>query len=153
MKVKFGIKISSEKLMKIAKYVNVKMGFFGDTTNYGYGSDYSIFSEEEYQRENIENQDALRIILDIMRRQALSDEYHTLQIQLSKIVLYWLAKNCWGWHILSSHDIVNNKKLYYLAYVPCKNIKKAYSLTYTDLVKLSKLTGCSYQYMFTGIRN
>jgi transcriptional regulator with XRE-family HTH domain len=144
--LRHGVKVSSEQLSEIVKYVNCDMRFV-------YNEQVFVYTPaEEYKKENLQNLKVLFDILDIMDRCADSDEYRALQIQLSRIVLYWLNKKGYTQEVLLQYSELTTAKLKFLyTNVPNKDITLNYGLNYTDLAFLREKTGLSFQYMFTGV--
>jgi hypothetical protein len=143
-----GDKVPFEQIWEIVEYVNCKMRFICN-------EQVVIYTPaEEYNKENLQNLKVLFDILDIMDRCADSDEYRALQIQLSRIVLYWLNKKGYTQEVLLQSKELDAGKLKFLyTNVLNKDITLNYGLNFTDLAVLREKTGLNYQYMFTGIED
>ena len=149
---------SKQQTLDIAEFVNATLYFINNENCVEYtpeaalpGESADEFSKETYDLSNILKIEVLFLILNLMDSCADTDEQRSLQIQLSRIVLYNLG-------IKSSDDVIikecglTKDKIEFLI----TGIKKAdpainYGLNMSDLSALYEKTGKSYIFMFTGI--
>lgn len=139
--------ISNQELVDISEFVNASLYYLNNEELIEY-----IPTKAEYDRENLLNVEVLFIILNIMDACADTDHSRTLQIQLSRIVLYHLANKGLTQEELSTCQQLSTEKLNFL-YTGTKqtDITMNYGLNYSDLSFLCDLTQLSYYYMFTGV--
>ncbi|MCH5199737.1 MAG: helix-turn-helix transcriptional regulator [Oscillospiraceae bacterium] len=142
-----GSNISNQELVNISEYVNASLYYLNNEEFIEY-----IPEKAEYDRKNLLNVEVLFIILNIMDTCADTDYYRTLQIQLSRIVLYHLADKGFTREKLSVCEQLSTEKLNFL-YTGTKqtDITMNYGLNYSDLSFLCDFTQLSYYYMFTGV--
>lgn len=140
-------KLSKLEVVEISEYVNASLYFLN--------SDKCV----EYVPENPDrtmpadsDTEILFRILNLMDGCADTDSSATLQIQLSRIVLYHLAKKGFTEQELYSIKELLTEKLKFL-YTGKANIDPTvnFGLNFSDLVTLYEVTGLSYRYMFTGL--
>lgn len=143
-----GSEISKQRLVDIADYTNSSLFFLGNDKN------VEFVPDGEYDTKNLQNIEVLFEILNIMDACADTDFYRTLQIQLSRIVLYHLERHekKYDKKKLSECRQLNTGKMKFL-YTGVENtdITLNYGLNFSDLSALYEFTNCSYVYMFTGI--
>lgn len=104
-----------------------------------------------FNRDVLNDKDVLFDILNIMDNHADTEHFRTIQIQLSRVVLYHLAQKG---ILLSGIQIkeISKQKILFL----CDGTKPrfsafAFGFYYSELAVIRELTGISYQEMFTGI--
>lgn len=144
-----GSGITDKKIIEITEYVNCDNRFIYNEQVVEYTPVKPI---NEYNKYNLNNQDILFDVLDYMDRCADDDKFKAIQIQLSRIVLYWIKKKSINEeHLKNIKELSHNKIKFLLTNIPNKDVTLNYGLNYTDLAVLREKTGCSYQYMFTGV--
>lgn len=141
-----GDTVEVEQVLQIMNYVNSSLHFINSSSVVEYSP------AKEYDETVVLNEGTLFDILDIMDACADSDAFRDLQIQLSRVVLYHLDKKGYSEAVIAATDKLDNEKLHFLYTGKANKDKtKNYGLNYSDLVVLRKMTGLSYQYMFSGI--
>jgi len=143
--IRRGKEISTKKLFEIAEYTNSSPHFLFNENIIDYYPDSNNKSE-------ITNPNVLFDILDIMDKCSDSDAYTSLQVQLSRIVLYNIGLKNFSIDEITKYSELSSEKMNYI-YTGKNNVDKTlnYGLNYSDLSFLREKTGLSYQYMFTGI--
>lgn len=143
-----GSDLSKQQLVDIADFTNSSLYFLNSEKNIEYAPD------GEYDIKNLLKIEVLFEILNIMDSCADTEFYRTLQIQLSRIVLYHLERHekKYDKKKLSECRQLNTAKMNFL-YTGVENadITLNFGLNFSDLSALYEFTNCSYVYMFTGI--
>jgi transcriptional regulator with XRE-family HTH domain len=130
---------------RICSYVNCSAEYLNDRERIK-------FTPEAPNRAEGENDsNVLFDILDIMDKHTDSEQYRTIQIQLSRIVLYHLAQKGFLTKVLRAKEIPEQKTDYLFEGVKPRFNTMAFGYFYTELAVIRELTGMSYQEMFTGI--
>lgn len=147
MSLHSGSDIAKQDFIYISEYVNASLYYLNSDKCLEY-----VPENAEYDKKRLLNIEVLFTILNIMDACADTDFYRTLQIQLSRIVLYHLANKGFTQEKLSECARLSSDKLDFL----CNGTEKAdvtlnYGLNYSDLSSLYDFTKLSYQYMFTGV--
>lgn len=106
----------------------------------------------EFNMSNLLNMEAFFAIFEILDSCADTDLYRTLQIQLSRVVLYNLGKKKYTLKKLSAIRELSTAKLKFLM----NNKEDAdptvnYGFNFSDITALVHHTGLSYIYLFTGV--
>ena len=96
------------------------------------------------------DEETLFDILDIMDKHTDSEQYRTIQIQLSRIVLYHLTQKGFLTKVLRAKEIPDQKTDYLFKGVKPRFNTYAFGYFYSELAVIRKLTGKSYQEMFRG---
>lgn len=140
--------VEVEKIFDIMQYVNCSLYYLNNSSVTEY---VPYIPEKEPDEEMLLNQEVLFDILDIMDTCADSDSFRVLQIQLSRIVLYYLKFKGYTEKKLAEDCYLDNAKLHFLfSGIPNKDKTKNYGLNYSDLSAIRHISGLSYRYMFTG---
>lgn len=147
MSLHSGSEIPKQDFIDISEYVNASLYYLNSEKSVEY-----VPENAEYDKKRLLNIEVLFAILNIMDACADTDFYRTLQIQLSRIVLYHLANKGFTQEKLSACARLSLDKLDFL----CNGTEKAditvnYGLNFSDLSFLYDFTKLSYQYMFTGV--
>ena len=98
--------------------------------------------------------DARRPRIAILQKRRRFKHLHksrTIQIQLSRIVLYHLAQKGFLTKVLRAKEIPEQKTDYLFEGVKPRFNTMAFGYFYTELAVIRELTGMSYREMFTGI--
>lgn len=141
--------ISSDELVNIAEYLDCDVAFLSNTEEVEY---LPIGKRKPGTEFNVNIMHEIFAILDLC---ADSKFYRSVQIQISRIILYWvLADEDSSWTIDKLYNIkqIDSRKLRFL-YTneedpdPTKN----FGLNFTDLIIISRETKYSYQYLLTGV--
>lgn len=137
--------VPAELQERICSYVNCSAEYLNDRERIK-------FTPEAPNRAEGENDsNVLFDILDIMDKHTDSEQYRTIQIQLSRIVLYHLAQKGFLTKVLRAKEIPEQKTDYLFEGVKPRFNTMAFGYFYTELAVIRELTGMSYQEMFTGI--
>ncbi len=136
--------ITATQMQAIAGALHCEVFFFFDDSELEY--EY-IPSKEKM------NADMLVEILDIMDTCAENEKHKRLQLQISRIVIYWLKKAGFDYDFLTSDKCnpLNPTKLDYI----CNGTKHIdstldYGFNFTDLCVIKDITGLSMTYLLTG---
>mgnify|MGYP004630346031 CR=1 FL=1 len=140
--------IDLEEYSIIARYMNCNPTFLINASNTVY-----VPVEKERTIDSIDT-DMVFEIINLMSYLPGNEEDRTLQLQISRIVLYNLATCGFDEATVKGYNAIASKTLEFLYSGEVDYKKKhAYGLRFNDLRSLNVKTGMSYQYMFTGIRN
>lgn len=141
-----GDTVEVEQILRIMNYVNSSLHFINSSSVVEYSP------EKEYDEKTVLDESTLFDILDIMDACADSDAFRDIQIQLSRVVLYHLGRKGFTEKDIAKTNNLDNDKLHFLYSGKVNKDKtKNYGLNYSDLAALRKMTGLSYQYMFSGV--
>lgn len=142
-------KITNKQLFEIAEYVNASSYYLNSEKNVEYKPD-----NETYDKSVLVNIDILFKLLNFMDGCPDTDESVTVQIQLSRIVLYHLANKGFTQDVIKEWGRLSTDKLNFL-YTGKENLDPTlnFGLNFSDLNVIYDITGLSYQYMFTGIED
>lgn len=139
--------IPLEKLERICRYVNCTPEYLTDR-------DCIHFTPKgEYPIDALNDSGILFDILDLMDKHTDTEYSRTVQIQLSRIVLYRLNKKGIRRGDLRHKSLSQEKTDYLYAGVKPRYSMLAYGYYYSDLALIREITGMSYQEMFTGIED
>ena len=136
--------VSLELQERICNYVHCSIGYLNDR------SCIKFEPEDTSPTEQLNDSDVLFDILDIMDKHTDSEQYRTIQIQLSRVVLYHVAKKGDLIKVLRANQISQQKTDYLFEGVKPRSNTLAFGYFYTELAAIRELTGMSYQEMFTG---
>lgn len=140
-----GSMITEEELIKLSEYLNCSKDYLTSSSEYKPLNEYNI--------NNLYDISTLHNIFKILDRCADTDLYKCVQIQISKIILYWLFQDSTGWTIekLKSIKELNSAKINFI-YSGNSNFDPTlnYGLNYTELTVISEYSKLSYQYLLTG---
>ncbi len=135
--------ISSAKMLEIANYLHSDVFFFFDDNESNY----------KYIECDKANDSVIFDILDILDSCAESEKYRRLQLQISKIVIYWLDKAGYGYDFLISDEckMLSKDKVDFI----CNNTKHLdstfdYGFNFTDLCVIREKTQLEFTYLLTG---
>ena len=151
--LRHGNEITYESYVEIANFTNCDPSFL-------FNADYQEFSPVDRERkESIKDYSPLEKIIGIMDRCADNQNMRNLQINLSRIALYWIYRSRpqgekYDYNRLRNDRefrSVSDQKLDFL----CKNITHIdptidYGFNLTELDAIREATGLSFLYMFTG---
>ena len=129
---------------RICNYVNCSIEYLNDRDRIKYNPN------ETDRAENAPDRDVIFDILDIMDKHTDSEQYRTIQIQLSRIVLYHVAQRGFLIKVLRAKELSQQKTDYLFEGVKPRSNMLAFGFFYTELSAIRNLTGMSYQEMFTG---
>ena len=138
--------ISDDEIYKISEFTGVEYKFLLED------SSYLLFSGSWNNR--VINLNTLELILGIMDACPDNERIKTVQIQLSRLVIYWIEKA--GFHVMDEavnwfNDNVFKKILWISSPNDTTEEEYRYGLNFSDLVVLQKMTDVSLMYMFTGM--
>lgn len=141
-----GYDLDNRSLMDVADYLNCSIFFLTGQIEGDYEPD------GKYDTENLKNVEALIKILEILDCCADSDVYRTIQIQISKIVLYHLGKKKWTYKKLCGIKELSSAKLDFLMN-GVENIDPTvnFGLNFSEISAIAHKTKLSYIYLFTGV--
>lgn len=142
-----GKDISTKTLFEITKYTNSNPHFL-------FNAQVIEYIPDESARDEVINPNVLFDILDIMDKCSDADVYTSLQVQLSRIVLYNIGLKGFSYQEITKFSELSEERLRFI-YTGEKNTDNTfnYGLNYSDLSFLREKTGLSYQYMFTGVED
>lgn len=138
--------VSLEKQKQICDYVNCTLDYLNDRNCI----DYIPNQTESSEISNVKN--ILFDLLDLMDKHTDTEHLRTIQIQLSRIVLYRIIRKGYSREQFRNNKLPRSKIDYLLTGKTPRFSLSVYGLYYTDLAILRELTGMSYQEMFTGIK-
>ena len=140
--------LTDNELIEISNFVNCKIAFLCSD------KDSQFEPKEPNAKISVSALGTLDKILGIMDSCPDSDDLKILQIQLSHIVRYWLAKKNYGYDELCSAEFhtVSRDKLNFLC---GKNEQDAdhafrYGFNFSELEEIREVTDSSFLYLFTG---
>lgn len=139
-----GSEISLETQLKIIPYVNCTVQFLNNDRYIEY------VPETEYDMEHLKDTETIFDILGILDHCADTESYRTVQVQLSRIVLYHLKEKGFDRKALSTEHL-DQEKMEYLYTGKSSGKSHSYGLNFSDMDFLREFTGLSYQVMFTGV--
>lgn len=130
---------------QLEKYLNCEQGFLFMTEI----TEYSPADKNSLSEQNVEMEHK---ILDILDRLADTANYKAMQIQISRIILYWLKKEDEEkYRTLSECAELSQSKLKFIQDgTPGKSKNDNYGFNTSDVFFLMKYFGVSAGYMFTG---
>lgn len=140
--------ILKNDLYKISRYVNCDETFLTDP----YQKIYSPFTKQEELF--LFDVDTLHLIFMILDRCADSELYKNVQIQLSRIILYWALNEKTGWTVdkIKAFKEVDSAKIDFILFdKPNLDSTRNYGFNFTEFTVISRRTNLSYQYLLTGI--
>ena len=143
-----GNTLSTDELLKVASFVQTDITYLSiDSINYS--PNYSTVNKYDFE--------TYELILGIFDRCADSILLKSIQIQLSRIVLFWLEKKGFDVDsIVSDKQLsgVSDRKLLFLkSGVADPESAYNFGLNFTELDVLREKTGLSFFYMLTGIES
>ena len=137
--------ITDEELNKLSEYLNCSKDYLVSSSEYK--------PHPKYDTTKLYEISTLHDIFKILDRCADTDLYKCVQIQISKIILYWLFQDSTGWTVekLKSIKELNSAKINFL-YSGNPNLDPTlnYGFNYTEFTIISEYTKLSYQYLLTG---
>ncbi|MCR4643844.1 MAG: helix-turn-helix domain-containing protein [Oscillospiraceae bacterium] len=136
--------VSLEMQERICSYVNCSIEFLNDRSCVKYTPNGPHLSDVS------DDGNVLFDILDIMDKHTDTESYRTIQIQLSRIVLYHLAQKGFLTKVLRAKELPQQKTDYLFEGVKPRFNTYAFGYFYSELAVIRKLTGLSYQEMFMG---
>ena len=130
---------------QLEKYLNCEQGFLFMTEI----TEYSPADKNSLSEQNVEMEHK---ILDILDRLADTANYKAMQIQISRIILYWLKKEDEEkYRTLPECAELSQSKLKFIQDgTPGKSKNDNYGFNTSDVFFLMKYFGVSAGYMFTG---
>ena len=140
--------IVKSDIFRIAQYVNCDERFLTDPTQ----KVYTPFTKRN--EEVLFDSDTINLIYMILDRCADSELYKNVQIQLSRIILYWALEEKTGWTVekMKSINNIDSSKIDFILYdKPSLDTTRNYGLNFTEFTVISRSTDLSYQYLLTGI--
>lgn len=141
-----GSYVPKETLVQICQYVSCTEHFITDESCVNYEP-----PAKPSQKKAVDNQ-VLFDILGLMDKNADTEHFRVLQIQLSRIVLYHLGQKGFDREALRLREFVSD----YVDYLYTGQKSKQHSIyvgfDYTQLDLIRETTGLSFEEMFTGSR-
>ena len=140
-----GYDLDNHTLLNIADLCNCTIFFLTSD------KDTEYVPAGEYNMSCLQNVEALFTIFEILDSCADTDLYRTLQIQLSRVVLYNLKKRDNAMEKLSAIKELDSGKLNFLM-SDIYNVDDTvnYGFNFSDITAIVHHTGISYIYLFTG---
>ena len=145
LSMNYAKEVSLELQKRICNYVNCSIDYLNDRNCIKFTPEESKTSQASDDRNIIFD------ILDIMDKHTDSEQYRTIQIQLSRIVLYHVAQKGHLVKVLRAKELPQQKTDFLFEGVKPLFNANAFGYFYTELSFIRELTGMSYQAMFTGI--
>ena len=145
LSMNYAKEVSLELQKRICNYVNCSIDYLNDRNC------IKFTPEEPKTAESSDDRNTIFDILDIMDKHTDSEQYRTIQIQLSRIVLYHVAQKGHLVKVLRAKELPQQKTDFLFEGVKPLFNANAFGYFYTELSFIRELTGMSYQEMFTGI--
>ena len=141
-----GSYVPKEKLVQICQYVSCTEQFITDESCVNYEPPV-----KPSQKKAVDNQ-VLFDILGLMDKNADTEHYRVLQIQLSRIVLYHLAQRGFDRETLRLPEFISDCIDYLYTGQKSKQRSVYIGFDYTQLDLIRETTGLSFEEMFTGTK-
>jgi len=140
-----GTIVPQNVLARICKYTNCTLDFLNDEGIIEFSPNITDSDRD------VSDSEPLFDILGILDRNADTEHYRTVQIQLSRIAFYYLHKKGFDRDAFRMQELLQSK-LDYL-YTGQKSHKKSkyFGLNFSELGIIRERTGISFKEMFTGI--
>ena len=145
LSMNYAKEVSAELQERISNYVNCSIDYLNDRNCIKFTPEESKTSQASDDRNIIFD------ILDIMDKHTDSEQYRTIQIQLSRIVLYHVAQKGFLVKVLRAKELPQQKTDFLFEGVKPLFNANAFGYFYTELSFIRELTGMSYREMFTGV--
>ena len=141
------LSVSSELQERICNYVNCSVEYLNDRNQIHY------IPDESHRNDATKFDEVIFDILNIMDVHADTEYIRTIQIQLSRVVLYHLAQKGILLNAIPTKEISKQKiDFLYDGTKPRFNAFE-FGLYYTELAIIREMTGITYQEMFTGLKS
>lgn len=144
--LRHGKVLDSSEIKQIAEYVNCEESFLQFPNENKYTQ-----LNPNYNKKVLLNTKIYDEILSLFDRCANNERNRVVQLQLSKIVLYWLSKKDYSIEDIKAWNGTLSKKVDYISgqkshFDPTYD----FGFNYSELDYFREKTGLSFQYMFTG---
>lgn len=139
-----GSEVSPDLMSRICKYVNCSEHFLNDSRCIEY------VPNKPSPEDAPEGSQTLSEILDLMDKHADTEHFRTIQVQLSRIVLYHLAQKGFTQELFRTKEFISEKMAYLYTGKKPRHPVSCFGLYFSELCIIMKKTGISFREMFTG---